>query len=105
MDELKGLYADKIDSWWQPSRYSVNEDVAEDGVQFIVARGAAPITAALEQSLDELRGLYADKGVVPKDGGEFIVTRGAAPSMVALEQSLSELEGLYADKQGYSVNE
>jgi hypothetical protein len=57
----------------------------------------------LEQSLNEVKGLYADKlghtvdeEVIEQDGIKFSVTRGALPSMGSLEQSLNEVKGQYA---------
>jgi len=89
-----------------------DDSLSDDGLTFLTSHGAPPTMAALEQNLDELKCLHADKigysfheEVVAKDGAEFIVTRGAAPSMAALEQSLDELKVLYEDKIGYSVNE
>merc|ERR1719409_2461770 len=61
----------------------------------------------LEQSLNEVKGLFKDKvghNVDEDVVGKFVVTRGA-PSMGMLEQSLNEVKGLYKDKIGHNVDE
>ena len=50
-DKVKGRYEDKFGSF-------MDQEIDQDDMKFIVTRGVTPSTAALEQSLTEVKGLY-----------------------------------------------
>jgi len=85
----------------------MSEVVKKDGIRFSVMRGAPASVYALEQSLNEVKGLHegkfgqsVDEEVVQKHGIHFSVTRGSPPSMDTLEQNLKDVKVLFAHKFG-----
>jgi hypothetical protein len=49
--------------WYYEDKFGSirNQEIDQDGMKFIVTRGVTPSMAALEQSLNKVKGLYQDK--------------------------------------------
>merc|ERR1719201_834471 len=92
------------------NRMEDDDVIEQDGVNFVVTRGAAPSVSDMLDSLDQVKGLYkqqfgqeVDDEVIEQDGVNFVVTRGAAPSVSDLLDSIDEVKGLYKQQFGQGV--
>jgi hypothetical protein len=102
--EVKGLYAQKFGQAEHDEDAHVftagttMQALEKDGVEWVVYRGIQSIEQ-LEDSLYEVKGLYAQKF-----GQEEHVHRGTVPSVSELLDSLDEVKGLYEQTYGQEVH-